>query len=97
MTAVGSPVGGTVSFDATNVHFTPAADFNGAASFQYTITDNGTTNSSPDPKSSTATVSFNVIEVSNAPTSNTVSMRSGTQNSAYRKITMTSLQAPNTA
>src|SRR5947207_2020677 len=31
LTAVGSPVGGAVSFDATNVYFTPAADFNGAA------------------------------------------------------------------
>src|SRR2546421_3682018 len=67
MTAVGSPVGGTVSFDATNVHFTPAADFNGAASFQYTITDNGTTNGSADPKSSTATVNFNVIAVDDTP------------------------------
>src|SRR5206468_11783461 len=32
-------------------------------SFSYTITDNGTTNGSPDPKSATATVSITVTEV----------------------------------
>ena len=63
----GSEVGGTISSDATNVYFTPTADFNGAASFQYTVTDNGTTNGAPDPKSDTATVSFTVTEVNDAP------------------------------
>src|SRR5207302_4325494 len=68
LTGVSNPVGGTVSRDATNVYFTPAADFNGAASFQYMVTDNGTTNGAPDPKSDTATVSFTVTEVNDAPT-----------------------------
>src|SRR5258706_257766 len=68
LTGVSSPVGGTVSNDATNVYFTPTGDFNGAASFQYTVTDNGTTGGSPDPKSDTATVSFTVTEVNDAPT-----------------------------
>ena len=63
----GSGVGGTVSSDATKVYFTPAADFNGTASFQYTVTDNGTTNGAADPKSDTATVSFSVWEVNDAP------------------------------
>ena len=30
--------------------FTPAADFNGTASFDYTVQDNGTTNGAADPK-----------------------------------------------
>src|SRR5207302_8809564 len=67
LTGVSNPVGGTVSNDATNVYFTLAANFNGVASFQYTITDNGTTNGLPDPKSDTATVNFNVTEVNDAP------------------------------
>jgi hypothetical protein len=67
LTSVSSPVGGTVTSDATNVYFTPAADFNGAASFQYTVIDNGTTNGVADLKSDTATVSFLITEVNNAP------------------------------
>ena len=39
--------------------YTPDADYNGPDSFTYTITDNGTTNGQPDPKSAVATV--NVI------------------------------------
>jgi hypothetical protein len=67
LTSVSNPVGGTVTSDANNVYFTLAADFNGTASFQYTITDNGTTNGVADPKSDTATVSFTVTGVNDAP------------------------------
>src|SRR2546428_84560 len=94
---VGSSVGGTVSFDATNVYFTPAADFNGADSFQYTITDNGTTNGSADPKSSTATVNLNVTEVNDAPTANNDSLSSVAEDSGQRMITIASLLANDTA
>src|SRR5256714_8164863 len=86
MTAVGSPVGGTVSFDATNVYFTPAADFNGAASFQYTVTDNGTSDGVADPKSDTATVSFTVTEVNDAPTANNDALTSVAEDSGVRTI-----------
>jgi VCBS repeat-containing protein len=67
VTAVGSAVGGTVVLNAGNVEFTPALDFNGAASFVYTVTDNGTTNGAPDPQSDTATVSFSITAVNDAP------------------------------
>src|SRR5207244_1416812 len=40
---VSKPVGGTVSIVAGTVRFTPAANFNGTATFQYTVEDNGTT------------------------------------------------------
>src|SRR6185436_16646365 len=50
VTAVNNPVGGTVNINGTNVEFTPTADFNGQASFYYTVQDNGTTNGASDPK-----------------------------------------------
>src|SRR5205814_1887079 len=51
-----------------NVMFTPTADFNGVASFQYTVEDNGTTNGVADPKTSgPATASFTITEVNDAP------------------------------
>jgi hypothetical protein len=67
LTSVSSPVGGTVTSDANNLYFTPAADFNGPASFQYTVIDNGTTNGVADLKSDTATVNFLITEVNDAP------------------------------
>ena len=49
--------------------FTPTADYNGPASFQYTVEDNGTTNGVADPKTSgPATASFTITEVNDAPT-----------------------------
>ncbi len=50
------------------IEFSPAADFNGTASFTYTLQDNGTTNGLPDPKTATAAVSFTITEVNDAPT-----------------------------
>jgi len=49
------------------VLFTPAANYNGPASFTYTVQDNGTTNGSADPKTSTATASFAVTPVNDSP------------------------------
>ncbi|QGQ30125.1 Ig-like domain-containing protein [Gimesia maris] len=49
------------------ITYTPAADFNGTASFEYTVTDNGTTNAMLDPQSSTGTVNVTVSEVNDAP------------------------------
>ena len=89
----GSGVGGTVSSDATNVYFTPAANFNGAASFQYMVTDNGTTNGAPDPKSDTATVSFTVTEVNDAPTAVNDALSSVAEDSGPRPIPFATLTA----
>ena len=65
ISSVGNAVNGTVTLDAnTNaVTFTPALDFAGAASFEYTISDgnNG---------SDTATVAVTVSAVNDAPTAN---------------------------
>jgi hypothetical protein len=53
---VTSGVGGTVALVNNVVTFTPTAGFVGQASFTYTVTDNGTTNSAADPLSVTRTV-----------------------------------------
>lgn len=67
ITAVSSPVGGTVQIVGTDVIFTPTANFFGAASFTYTVTDNGTTNGAADPKSTTGSVTFTITGVNDAP------------------------------
>ena len=60
ITQVSNPVGGTVSILGTDVVFTPAANFNGTASFDYTVSDGALTD--------TGTARFTVTEVNDAPT-----------------------------
>ncbi|ADO74013.1 Ig-like domain-containing protein [Stigmatella aurantiaca] len=61
--AVTQPGGGTVTFTASSVSFTPAANFFGTTAFTYTISDgNGGT--------ATATVTLNVSPVNDPPTAN---------------------------
>ena len=69
VSAVFNPVGGTVSLDGLgNVLFTPAANFNGIASFDYRVMDNGQTNGSNDFQSSdTGRASFTITAVNDAP------------------------------
>lgn len=59
--SVDNPVGGTVAIVGTSVVFTPAPGFIGTARFTYTLQDDGTTDGVPDPRTSTATVSFAVV------------------------------------
>src|SRR5207245_8165011 len=68
ITAISNVVGGTAVIFGDNVDFTPADDYNGPFSFVYTLLDNGTTNGVNDFKSSTATASFTITEVNDAPT-----------------------------
>ncbi len=67
ITSVGSAVGGTVSIVGSDLIFSPAANFNGAASFVYTLSDDGTTGGSSDPLTGSATASFTITEVNDAP------------------------------
>ncbi len=62
-----SAQGGTVTLSAGTVTYTPAASFNGSDSFDYTVTDDGATNGSADPRSRTGTVSVTVSEVNDPP------------------------------
>ncbi|MCI0683337.1 MAG: Ig-like domain-containing protein [Gemmataceae bacterium] len=64
---VGDANGGTAALDGANVIFTPAADYNGPASFVYTLQDDGATNGTADPKTSTATAAFTINPVNDAP------------------------------
>src|SRR5262249_27684099 len=60
-------IGGTVIINAGHVEFTPDADFNGAASFDYTVTDNGTTDGVDAFRFATGHVSFTVTAANDAP------------------------------
>ena len=61
LSVVGVPVGGAVALNNDgSFTFTPAADFNGAASFVYQITD-------ADGDTSTATVTINVAPLDDVP------------------------------
>jgi len=61
LTSVQNPVGGTVGLDGSgDVVFTPTADFSGAASFEYSVSDGTNT--------STQTVTVAVTAVNDAPT-----------------------------
>src|SRR6185436_6923543 len=57
----------TVNGDGT-LSYTADANYNGSDTITYTIQDNGTTNGSPDPLTSTSTVAVTVTEVNDAPT-----------------------------
>ncbi|MDX1929827.1 MAG: choice-of-anchor I family protein [Pirellulaceae bacterium] len=59
ITAVSNPVGGTVSISGTDVLFTPTLNFNGPASFEYTLSD-GSLND-------TGAVNFAVTPVNDVP------------------------------
>jgi hypothetical protein len=67
ISSVTGGTGGTVRLDGSNVIFTPQSDFNGTASFQFTVTDNGTTSGAANPKSVTQTATFPIQPVADIP------------------------------
>src|SRR5207247_883601 len=69
ITAVNNSVGGTVSIVGTDVIFSPTLNFNGAASFNYTVQDNGQSGSplANDFKTGVGAVSFTITEVNDTP------------------------------
>ena len=93
LTEVSNAVGGTVGLSGTDVHFTPAPDFNGTASFAYTIQDNGTTDGAASPLTTSGTVSFAVTEVNDAPTAAADSLASVLEDSGARTIPFATLTA----
>jgi Ca2+-binding RTX toxin-like protein len=86
VTAVSSVIGGAASVSGGNVLFTPTANFNGVASFDYTVTDNGTTNGVADPLTATATASFTVIEVNDTPSATNDALSAIAEDSGQRTI-----------
>jgi hypothetical protein len=67
VTAVSNVVGGTVNIDSDHLHFTPTLNFNGTASFDYTVQDNGHTGGDNDFKTDIGHASFTVTPVNDAP------------------------------
>jgi endonuclease G len=65
---------GTVSLSNGIVTYTPDANFNGAASFEYQVCDNGNTNGSPDPQCTNGVVNVTVNAVNDAPSANSQSV-----------------------
>jgi VCBS repeat-containing protein len=72
ITSVTQPANGTVTIinNGTKVSYKPNSLFFGSDSFTYTVTDNGTTNGNPDPKSSTGSVAVTVTFVNHPPVAN---------------------------
>lgn len=68
-----APSHGTLSGTAPNLTYTPAADYNGADSFKFTVTDTGD-GDSPALTSAEATVSITVNPVNDAPSANAQSV-----------------------
>ncbi len=69
-----------------NVVFTPTADYNGPASFTYTVTDDGLTNGAADPKTTTATASFTITPVNDTPVAVADTLSSVAEDSGPRTI-----------
>jgi CSLREA domain-containing protein len=91
-----NPTGGTVAINGTNVEFTPTADFNGAAGFDYTVQDNGTTNGVNDFKTASAHVSFNITAVNDpvsAAAPSTVSLPEDSTNFAVTGMSISDVDA----
>jgi hypothetical protein len=93
ITDVSNPVGGTVVLNGANVEFTPSANFNGLAGFDYTVRDDGTTGGSDDFMTDTGTVTFDVTEVNDAPVAVDDALSSVAEGSETRVITIVSLTA----
>lgn len=68
ITGVSNAVGGTVSIVGTDVVFTPTENFNGTASFEYTVRDNGTSYGRNAFLTDKGLAAFTVTPVNDAPT-----------------------------
>src|SRR6185369_17551158 len=58
---------GTVTLSSGTITYSPALNYNGPASFEYQVCDNGTTNGAPDAKCATATVNVTVNAINDPP------------------------------
>jgi hypothetical protein len=94
ITAVSNPVGGTVALSGNTVVFTPAADFNGVASFDYTVQD---TSGIANPTTATGHVTFTITEVNDAPTATDDTLSDGAQGANVRTISFASLTGNDSA
>ncbi|HHF0518744.1 TPA: retention module-containing protein [Vibrio alginolyticus] len=89
------PNSGSITFNSGTGEweFIPAPDYNGPVEITYTITDDGTTNGTSDPKSVNGSASFNVTEVNDAPTTSEVTLSDIAEDSTAVDITQADLLA----
>lgn len=92
ITGISNVVGGTASIVGTDVIFTPNANFNGTASFDYSVLDNGTSYGRNAFLSDVGAVSFTVTSVNDAPVFTSSSSFAAAENS----VTAASLTASDT-
>src|SRR5439155_7965189 len=83
--------GRTVSIEGHSVPTRRSSDLNGIAGFDYTVTDNGTTNGASDPKSDIGHASFNITEVNDPPVAVDDSLAAVAEDSGMRVITFAEL------
>lgn len=74
-----STQGGTVSLSGTTISYSPAADFNGADTFTYTLSDG-------EGGTDTGTVTVNVAAVNDAPIAGSDSVRAFKDNAAIIQV-----------
>src|SRR4029078_5707425 len=91
ITALSNVVGGTAVINGTNIEFTPAANFNGAASFDYTVRDKGQTNGVDEFKTDTGSGSFAVTAANDLPVATDDVLSSVAEDSGMRVISFASL------
>jgi hypothetical protein len=84
--AVSNPVGGSVSLSSGVITFTPAANYNGPAGFDYTIQDNGTTAGAADPLTAIGHVAFTINAVNDAPSFTAGSNQTVSENAGYQTV-----------
>ncbi|UJF33606.1 cadherin-like domain-containing protein [Paenibacillus hexagrammi] len=82
----GVATGGTIFQDGSDMVFTPTPNYNGPASFGYQITDNGTTDGLPAPKTSMGTVSFTIDSIADIPTVSDASTEEDSQSMSGLQI-----------
>jgi hypothetical protein len=95
--SVNNAVGGTVSISGTDVIFSPAANFHGAASFDYTVRDNGTTNGTNDFLTDVGAVTFTIDPIADTPSVTDATTTVNTQTSSGLVITINPVDGPEVA
>ena len=87
ITAVGNAVGGTVEIVGSDVLFHSTADFSGAASFEYTVQDNGTTNGANDFLTDVGAASFTIDPAAEIPSATNSTTAEDTQSTSGLVLT----------
>ena len=85
---------GTVGLASGSITYSPDANYNGAASFTYTVCDNGTTNGSPDSRCTTATVNVTVDPVNDAPKADSQSVSTNEDSSVSIALSGNDVETP---